>query len=96
MKIYFAPNWGLTAEQMVSCYIKQTPKDSGSWEGTTHTTNPDEADYLIIEDACSPDLLDKFPKEKRLYFSREALASNSINNYPPDEVVRSSYWDETG
>ena len=96
MKIYFAPNWGLTADQMVSCYIKQTPKESGSWKDITYTTDPDESDYLIIEDACSPDVFNRFPKEKRLYFSREALDPNSINNYPTDKAVRSSFWDGTG
>jgi hypothetical protein len=95
-KIYFAPNWGLTPEQMLSDYIKQTPNTSGKWKAIEATCNVDEADYLIIQDHCDKDLFNKFPKEKRLYFSREAMDSDSEKNYPSDIVNRFTYWDDTG
>lgn len=96
MKIYFAPNWGLSAEEMVACYVKQSPKESGSWGEVSYTTDLNEAEYLIIEDGCSPDVYSKFSSDKRLYFSREALDSNSHNNYPGDQTKKFSYWDGSG
>jgi hypothetical protein len=101
MKIYFAPaistiNRMASSEEMVSCYIKQSPKESGSWGEITYTTNLNEAEYLIIEDGCSSDIYNRFPPNKRLYFSREALDDSSHYNYPGDQVKRSSYWDGSG
>jgi hypothetical protein len=101
MKIYFAPaistiNRMSSSEEMVSCYIKQSPKESGSWGEITYTTNLNEAEYLIIEDGCSSDIYNRFPPNKRLYFSREALDSSSHYDYPGDQVERSSYWDGSG
>jgi len=95
-KIYFVPNWGLTSEQMVDDYRNQTPGCSGVWEDIEYTLNPDEADYLIIQDECSKDLWDKFEPEQRLYFSREALTPQSIDNFPEEECKHFSFWDETG
>ena len=94
-KIYFAPNWGYSSERMVEDYIKQTPADSGIWENITHTNNLKEADYLVIQDNCPPDLFNYFEKSKRLYFSREAMTPNVINNFPKESVVRNSFWDNT-
>ena len=93
IKVYFAPNWGLTSEQMINDYIKQTPKELGVWDNITYTLNPDEADYLIIQDSCDFNLMNKFPINKRLYFSREALTPNIINSYR-NQVVNCSFWDE--
>jgi hypothetical protein len=93
IKVYFAPNWGLTSEQMVNDYIKQTPKELGVWDDITYTLNPDEADYLIIQDSCDFNLMNKFPINKRLYFSREALTPNIIDSYR-NQVVNCSFWDE--
>tara|TARA_Y100000034_G_scaffold74376_1_gene89498 strand:- start:13 stop:942 length:930 start_codon:yes stop_codon:yes gene_type:complete len=95
-KIYFVPNWGLTSEQMVDDYKNQTPDCSGVWEDIQYTLNPNEADYLIIQDECNKDLWDKFEPEQRLYFSREALTPNSIDNFPEEECQHFSFWDETG
>ena len=95
-KIYFAPNWGLSAEDMVACYIKQSPKESGSWGKISHTTDLNKADYLIIEDECTADVYNKFPADKRLYFSREALDPNSHNNYKANQVKKFSFWDGSG
>lgn len=96
VKIYFAPNWGLTSEEMASFYLHQTPKDDGCWNDITYTANIDEADYVIIEDNCSLELLDKFPKERLLYFSREALDNRSHINYPTNKVTKFSFWDNSG
>ena len=93
IKIYFAPNWGLTPEQMVNDYIQQTPKELGVWNNISYTLNPDEADYLIIQDECDYTLMNKFIPSKRLYFSREALTPEAINPYR-DYVVNCSFWDE--
>jgi len=95
-KIYFAPNWGLSPEEMVACYIKQTPKESGSWGNIRHTTDLKEAEYLIIEDRCADEVYNKFSSGKRLHFSREALDPSSYNDYRADQVKRFSFWDESG
>ena len=91
-KIFFAPNWGLTPEQMISDYVKQTPGESGSWNNIVAVTNPKDADYLIIQDNCDRSLFSHFEKEKRLYFVREALDSTSVNEY--SDTKRYSYRDD--
>ncbi len=95
-KIYFAPNWGLSSEQMVESYIKQTPGSDGCWNDISYTTNIEEADYVIIEDNCSEEVLNRFPKDRLLYFSREALDAGSHTRYSSDKVTRFSFWDGTG
>ena len=96
IKVYFAPNWGLTPEQMLVDYKKQSPQELGKWKNIESTTNEDEADYLVIQDFCNDSLLNKFPKDKRLYFSREAMDFESQKKYTPDLVNRFSYWDGSG
>jgi hypothetical protein len=95
IKMYFAPNWGLTSEKMVSDYIMQTPDSKGKWNNITYTLNPNEADYLVIQDDCSSDLINKFDKDKRLYFSREAMTPYTVHSYPSSQVNRNSFWDGT-
>jgi|TARA_R100000081_G_C4820523_1_gene179482 hypothetical protein len=96
IKVYFAPNWGLTPEQMLIDYKKQSPKELGIWKNIKSTVNEDEADYLVIQDFCNDSLLNKFPKDKRLYFSREAMDFESQKKYTSNIVERFSYWDESG
>ena len=95
-KIYFAPNWGLSSEQMLDDYRHQTPGCSGVWEDIEAVTNPDDADFLVIQDECNKGLWDKFEPEQRLYFSREALTPDSIYKYSDEECKHFSFWDETG
>ena len=49
-----------------------------------YTTNIKEADYLVIQDNCREDEARFFAPDKRLYFSREAMDSESIKKYPND------------
>tara|TARA_B100000131_G_scaffold305734_1_gene332027 strand:+ start:433 stop:1314 length:882 start_codon:yes stop_codon:yes gene_type:complete len=93
-KVYFAPNWGLSSEQMINDYVKQTPGSTGRWNDIVVVTDPVEAEYLIIQDQCDTSLLSYFDEDKRLYFSREAMDSVSINSYP--NTKKFSYWDDTG
>jgi len=93
-KIYFAPNWGMTSDQMVSDYIKQTRGNTGRWGDIVVVTDPVEAEYLIIQDRCDTSLFSYFEEDKRLYFSREAMDSTSIHSYP--NTKKYSYWDDTG
>ena len=95
-KVYFAPNWGLSSREMVSCYLSQTPNEEGRWNDISYTTDIDEADYVIVEDNCSPEIINRFPKERILYFSREALDSRSHTSYSSNDVTRCSFWDGTG
>ena len=95
-KVYFAPNWGQTPKEMLKDYSLQSPEGSGKWQDIEATTNLEDAECLVIQDNCDPILLNKFPKERRLYFSREALDLSSHRKYPPSLVERSSFWDNTG
>ena len=72
-KVYFAPNWGLSSEAMVSDYIKQTPGCLGIWNNIKYTLDPHAADYLVIQDQCDKELMNLFEVHQRLYFSREAV-----------------------
>ena len=92
-KVYFAPNWGQTPKEMLKDYSLQSPEGSGKWQDIEATTNLEDAEFLVIQDNCDPILLNKFPKERRLYFSREALDLSSHRKYPPSLVERSSFWD---
>ena len=84
IKVYFAPNWGLSAADMVADYKQQTPEGLGIWNDIQYTINPSEADYLIIQDECSISLLEEFDINKRLYFSREALTPGAIESHTVD------------
>ena len=96
LKVYFAPNWGQTPEEMLRDYALQSPNGLAKWESMEATTNPDEAKFLIIQDNCDIALMEKFLPHCRLYFSREAVDFNSHQKYPPSLVTRASFWDDSG
>tara|TARA_R110002020_G_scaffold163562_1_gene349620 strand:+ start:1347 stop:2219 length:873 start_codon:yes stop_codon:yes gene_type:complete len=96
IKMFFAPNWGLTVEQMVNDYKIQTPGNSGIWENITYTLDPSEADYLVIQDNCSRELFEFFSPDRRLYFSREALTPQFLEGYINAGVMQNSFWNGTG
>ena len=94
-KIYFAPAWGLTSEEMLDDYKHQTPGSMGVWKDMKAITNSDEADYLIIQDYCEPQLLEKFSPEQVYYFGREVPGLGPIGDYSSWKVNVFSYVDES-
>ena len=94
-KIYFAPAWGLTSEEMLDDYRHQTPGNTGVWKDMQATTNPDEADYLIIQDYCDPELLGKFSPDQVYYFGREVPGLGPIGDYSSWGINVFSYVDES-
>lgn len=96
-KIYFAPTPWASSSNVLEDYRHQTPQNSGNWEDVIAVTNPDEADYLIIQDETSDSsLLSKFEPKKRLYFNREALSTGILNRINKDEYNIFSFWDGSG
>lgn len=96
-KIYFAPTPWASSSNVLEDYRHQTPQNSGNWEDVIAVTNPDEADYLIIQDETSDSsLLSKFEPKKRLYFNREALSTGILNRINKDEFNIFSFWDGSG
>ena len=95
-KIYFAENWGQNTKQIEETFKQQSPNISGVWKNICSTTNIKEADYLVIQDNCREDEARFFAPDKRLYFSREAMDSESIKKYPRDQYNHFSYWNDTG
>jgi hypothetical protein len=96
IKIFFAPtNWN-TTPQIMEDSRPQSPLNSCKWLNVEATGKIEEADYLIIQDTCPPNILNRFTPAQRLYFSREALTPHLINNYPTTKVNRFSYWDGSG
>ena len=93
--IYFAPAWGLSSEQMLDDYKHQTPGGSGVWKDMKATTNVDEADYLVIQDYCQPDLLEKFKPENIYCFGREVPGLGPIGDYSSWGINVFSYVDES-
>jgi hypothetical protein len=93
--IYFAPAWGLSSEQMLDDYKHQTPGGSGVWKDMRATTNVNEADYLVIQDYCQPDLLEKFKPENIYYFGREVPGLGPIGDYSSWGINVFSYVDES-
>ena len=96
-KIYFAPTDWADSDIILNDYKYQTPGNSGIWEDLVATDKLDDADYVVIQDSTRiAGQLNRFKKEQLLYFSREALDSQSINNYPNDKFTHFSYWNNTG
>lgn len=96
-KVYFAPTDWATSTVLLDEYRYQTPENKGIWEDLQGTDKLDEADYVIIQDFTNEkSKLNNFRKEQLIYFSREALDTHSINNYPSEEYTHFSYWNGTG
>lgn len=96
-KIYFAPTDWASSKVLLDEYRYQTPGNKGIWEDLHGTDNLEEADYVIIQDfTTEKNKLDRFDKSQLIYFSREALDTYSINNYPSDRYTHFSYWNGTG
>lgn len=96
-KIYFAPTEWADSAALLNCFKYQTPKNDGIWCDLVGVTNLQEADYIIIQDKTTiKEKLKNFSKEQLIYFSREALDSSSIKEYPQDEFTHFSYWNGTG
>jgi len=95
-KIYFAPTPWTDSVGVMEDSRGQSPNNSCIWDNIEATDDIIDAEYLVIQDSCPMDILTQFPKEKRLYFSREALTPNIIHEYPNDLVNRFSFWDGSG
>ena len=96
-KIYFAPTPWAYSQQVLEDYRHQTPNNSGVWENIQAVTNPDEAEFLIIQDETNDvGLLKKFEPRKRLYFNREALSTGILNRINKEEYRLFSFWDGSG
>jgi hypothetical protein len=81
-RIFFAPTKNTSSEKFQEEFAMQTPKQKGIWKNISSTNNHAEADYLIIQDYTSNNsLIEKFPKKKIIYFSREALDRNIFFKY---------------
>lgn len=96
-KVCFAPTEWARSEFMLSDYKLQTPNNDGVWEDLIGVSDYKDADYIIIQDNTTiKNELDSYPKEKLIYFSREALDGYSIQKYPEDKFTHFSYWNNTG
>ena len=95
--IYFAPTPWATSEMVLEDYRYQTPANAGTWDDIIAVKNPNEAEYIVIQDEIADiSLLNRFSPKKRLYFNREALATHLRNQYPLEQFNRFSFWDGTG
>ena len=91
--IYFPPLWGFTSKQLLDDYKRQTPNETAIWNNfICGTDNINKADILIIQDQCTLSELNKFPLEKRYYFSREAMDRNSYHQFKPYGFIDCSFW----
>lgn len=96
-KVYFAPTEWATSSVLLEDYKYQTPLNDGVWEDLIGTSNLEEADIIVIQDNTTiKSQLENYPKEKLIYFSREALDDYSIKKYPNDKFTHFSYWNNTG
>jgi hypothetical protein len=95
--IYFASTPWANSDEILEDYRFQTPNNLGVWEDIIAVKDPKKAEFLVIQDE-TPDihLYNFFKPSKRLYFNREALATNLINMFPATEFNRFSFWDGTG
>lgn len=80
-KIYFAPAWDFTSEQMVDDYRRQTPGQLPKWRDMEVTFDVKSADYLIIQDYCDERLLNEFDPKNIYCFARETIGLGRIDDY---------------
>jgi len=66
-KIIFAPTWGLSTNDLLNIYNKQTPKKDGVWNQLVGTDNISEADYIIVQD----DTTENVDLNKVIFFGTE-------------------------
>lgn len=67
VKIYFAPAWGLSNQQMTDWYKKQTPNNSGEWNNMVSVYNQNNADFIIMQDVSS----EKLDMSKTIFLGKE-------------------------
>ena len=67
VKIYFAPAWGLSNEEMTNWYKRQTPNNSGVWNELESTYDIDESDYIVMQDVTSENI----DKSKTIFLGKE-------------------------
>jgi hypothetical protein len=97
INIYFAPTPWSTSPQVLEDYRFQTPNNLGQWEDIRAVLNPNDAEYLIIQDETNNiELLNKFEPKKRLYFNREALSVGILNNINKSDYNLFSFWNGSG
>jgi len=95
-KVYFAPAWGLTSEKMVDDYKLQAPNNLPKWKDMEVTFNPQEADYLIVQDYIQGnDLSISFDPSKIYYFGRETPGLGPIADFSGRANIF-SWRDESG
>ena len=76
-KVIFLNSWGESDKDLLERYSRQTPGNSGKWNGIEGTTNFNEADYYIILEGYSTIL----PQDKTIFVKREP---NFINRHIPN------------
>ena len=94
-KIYFAPAWGMTSEEMVEDYRLQAPNQKPQWLDMQTTFNKNDADYLIVQDYCDRRLLDEFPHKNIFYFGRETPGLGPIEDYSHLDINIFSWRDRS-
>ena len=68
IRIYFTPNWGISAPQMLDYFKRQTPDCAGKWEDMVAVGSQEDADYVIVQDGSTESIKDI---RKVIFFGRE-------------------------
>jgi hypothetical protein len=68
IKIYFAPNWGISSSEMLNYFKRQTYKNDGIWENIIAVSSQFDADYIIVQDG-STEKIENI--NKVIFFGRE-------------------------
>jgi len=91
IKIYFMPVWGLSSDYLFHLFKHQTPSSAGIWKDIQGVTNPNEADYFIVQDYSEIPIID--PK-RTFYISREVDGGGPSQQYPNLKAyyTTQSYW----
>ena len=73
-KIYFAPTPWCSSSDVFEDYRHQTPNNLGIWDDIITVKDPDEAEFLIIQDDCP----DKNIMNKFEFILRENVLTDNI------------------
>ena len=88
-KVIFIGNWGESSSDMLKRYSNQTPNNRGRWKDIQGVDELSKADYFIIMDGASDNIIDKLDWSRTIYFQREPpyIKKPFLDHDFPDDIL---------
>lgn len=91
IKIYFTSNWGISSDQILDYFKRQTPNSDGRWNNVVAVKSQIDADYIIVQDGSTEPITNM---KKVIFFGREP-AHVKLHNWNSKGCYK-SYHHELG